>query len=491
MCEIAKETVDLDNRYNKLTPIDNADMGEYKTMLDFAMKEEDLQNIAITGAYGAGKSSILKTYEKTREDKSFLHISLAIFMSDEIGEHEVKSSRNGNDNVYPESPSLQQEAIIEGKILNQLLHKIDYKKIPFTKFKVKKDISPKTPFFYTGILMAFVFSILGLVFFDSLLPFLSEKNINWPKYIFIVVFLLSTIGIICFFVKLFQYNRSISKLTIQGNSVEILQDYDGSIFDRNLNEVLYLFEHVDVDAIVFEDLDRYNTNQIFIKLREINKLLNEKAKGTPIKFFYVLRDDVFTTTDRTKFFDFIIPIVTVLDIYNARDELTTQLADKDFSPVFLRGIAFYIQEMRLLYNIVNEYNIYFDKVESKKGEEYQNKEKLLAMVTYKNIFPRDFSDLQKNQGYVATLFAAYKKIAQENLDKQLEKINETIQKKSYYKMDVHASTVPITIVHHSGITPSLMEKSLLFVRFIIMFLELMTMEQHQLLGRFQRTFESF
>lgn len=30
--------------------------------------------------------------------------------------------------------------------------------------------------------------------------------------------------------------------------------------------------------------------------------------------------------------------------------------------------------------------------------------KMLAMITYKNLFPRDFSELQLNQGFVYSLF---------------------------------------------------------------------------------------
>ena len=49
---------------------------------------------------------------------------------------------------------------------------------------------------------------------------------------------------------------------------------DDSYFDKYLNEVLYLFEQVDADAIVFEDMDRFNSNVIFERLREVNNLTN-------------------------------------------------------------------------------------------------------------------------------------------------------------------------------------------------------------------------
>src|SRR5690606_34103895 len=61
-------------------------------------------------------------------------------------------------------------------------------------------------------------------------------------------------------------------------------------------------------------------------------------------------------------------------------------------------VAFYVDDMRLLYNVVNEFHIYFQKFQ---GKEFQGKEfmdKLFAMIVYKNIYPEDFVKLGRNQG---------------------------------------------------------------------------------------------
>ena len=72
-----------------------------------------------------------------------------------------------------------------------------------------------------------------------------------------------------------QKNKNIfRKVNLQGNEIEIFEENEDSYFDKYLNEVLYLFEKSDADVIVFEDMDRYNVNQIFEKLREINTLIN-------------------------------------------------------------------------------------------------------------------------------------------------------------------------------------------------------------------------
>ena len=63
--------------FEKLAPIDTADIDVYEEAIDFAFENDDIRNIAISGAYGSGKSSLLATYKKTHEDKKFIHISLA------------------------------------------------------------------------------------------------------------------------------------------------------------------------------------------------------------------------------------------------------------------------------------------------------------------------------------------------------------------------------------------------------------------------------
>ena len=63
-----------------------------------------------------------------------------------------------------------------------------------------------------------------------------------------------------------------------------------------MNEVLYLFENSNADAVVFEDMDRFNANRIFERLHEINTLANiqlNKENKPPLRFFYLLRDDIF------------------------------------------------------------------------------------------------------------------------------------------------------------------------------------------------------
>ena len=196
------------------------------------------------------------------------------------------------------------------------------------------------------------------------------------------------------------------KLNLQGNEIEIFEESNDSYFDKYLNEVLYLFENTDANAIVFEDIDRYNANEIFERLREVNTLTNLQLEkdNKVLRFFYLLRDDIYDSKDRTKFFDYIIPIVPVVDSSNSFDQFishfeNTEIYDR-LDESFLQGLSLYIDDMRLLKNIYNEFIIYFNRLNITE----LNCNKMLAIITYKNIFPRDFANLQLNRGFVYTLF---------------------------------------------------------------------------------------
>ena len=85
-------------RFHKLTPRDDVEIGIYSDALDYVFEQDDLKNIAVTGPFGAGKSSILESYKKQRSDLTFLHISLARFdepASSTVGQ-EPKENGNGN-----------------------------------------------------------------------------------------------------------------------------------------------------------------------------------------------------------------------------------------------------------------------------------------------------------------------------------------------------------------------------------------------------------
>lgn len=190
------------------------------------------------------------------------------------------------------------------------------------------------------------------------------------------------------------FGLSLKSVSLKDVEIRPAHDDQTSILNRHLDEILYFFQTTGYDLVIIEDLDRFNDAEIFVTLREINSLINENAgvKRT-VRFLYALRDDMFVNTDRTKFFEFIIPVIPIINTSNSIDMVLVQgrrlALDDRLDRQFLREVSRYLNDLRLIQNIFNEYAIYVANLETD-GENLLDANKLLAILIYKNVYPRDF-----------------------------------------------------------------------------------------------------
>ena len=461
-----------------LTPINDIELGIYEDAINFSLKNDKILNVAISGSYGSGKSSLLETYKKKHPEKNFLNISLTHFNSMEnsgnIKENNKKVNNNAGQDNLEENDNEKTKSlanVLEAKILNQMLHQISEKNIPLTYFKIKGKFSKIRLVFSTIFILVFILSFFQIIFFEKWHNFIVGlyhmkfvynifKKSTYPCFKLISGIILTTFsGIFIYKILKFQKTKNfLKKLNIQGNEFEIAGDNEDSYFDKYLNEVIYLFENSGVDAIIFEDIDRYEISEIFERLREINKLVNSKLKNKKnniilrfifdklgkignyfspkrktLKFFYLLRDDIYISKDRTKFFDFIIPVIPVIDSSNSYDKIVELLKENNYynlNPNFLYKISLYIDDMRLLKNICNEFKIYYKKLSGAKNDTKISSNKIFSIIVYKNLFPKDFSDLQLNQGFVYNLFSQKDKFLEERIKEINDQINFLNQQKN-------------------------------------------------------------
>lgn len=399
-----KEENTKDSKYNfyALTPVDDAKISVYESALNFVFTHDNVRNVALSGSYGSGKSSVIASYKKQHSDKKFMHISLAHFHSTSINKDKAVS--NGE---------VLTEAVLEGKILNQLIHQIPHGEIPLTNFRIKRESSKKQNIF--TVLLLGIGIVLGLYafMFEKWTTLAQALTVSWLKNISdlslhqegrLIAGLIVFVIFVYQLVELMERRYFIKKADVSGLEIEIFDDSNESFFDKYLNEVLYLFRKAEVDVIVFEDIDRFDSSGIFERLHEVNTLVNNDRKGAPLRFFYLMRDDIFESKDRTKFFDFIIPIIPVVDGSNSLDILIERfkesgLIDGDKSMPrfeFLEELSLYIDDMRILLNICNEFQVYHGRLSTTE----QDPNKMLALIAFKNLFPRDFADLQSRCGFM-------------------------------------------------------------------------------------------
>ncbi|OTP81933.1 hypothetical protein [Gilliamella apicola] len=406
--------------FEKLTPttLSFDEMRGYNEAIDFIFKEKDLLNIAISGPYASGKSSVIKTYEEEHKELNGIHISLSYFSPN-------LKSKIKNKNPDDEF-TFNDELMLERKIINQLIHQIDPKQIPSTDFKVKAESKSWINIFWASIISLF---FCCFIYIDKTL---LNKWLEEPTQLTLILIgsLFALITFVSYkFIDLQNRKNLIRKLKIFQNEIDISSsECDVSYFDKYLDEIIYILDKSKLDFIVFEDIDRYDDNLILSKLRELNYIYNkrqknhkEEQKGKQIKFIYLIKDEIFDSKERTKFFDYILPIVPVMDNSNSLGKMEELFKSKniysDFSISFLDTLSLYLDDIRLIKNICNEYIIYKKKLPHQTN--WFKKENLLAIIVYKNIFPEDYSltRLGLGQGVVHRII--------ESLIKQNNTIYET------------------------------------------------------------------
>lgn len=143
--------------FQKLTPISDADLSVYEEAIDYVFDNNDIRNIALSGAYSSGKSSILESYKKKHANRRFVHISLTHFQSPEQDDGQVDEP--------------VKESVLERKILNQLIHQIPAAKIPQTNFRVKKDVHEKDIWTFTIFTVLSIWSVLFLLSSSTIVSF--------------------------------------------------------------------------------------------------------------------------------------------------------------------------------------------------------------------------------------------------------------------------------------------------------------------------------
>jgi hypothetical protein len=398
-----KNTEDLG--YSSLSPIDNGDEnGHYSKAILWALnnrKKEDIKNIALTGPYGSGKSSIIKTFQKNYKgnDLKFLNISLATFK-----EEKPELDENGKEINVDKTDLLR---LIEISILEQIFYHEEDSKIPDSRFKKIKSYSQKKLIFYSFCYVLFTLALYNYFnnyFIQSIFKdyAISSNICNIIHYGSIIIIALGMFFIIMKSVRIIS-SITLNKLVLHNAEIGMGDNNSKSILNHHIDEILYFFSIRPYNVVIIEDLDRFQETEIFTKLREVNLLLNhsEKTKSKEIVFLYAVRDDMFTDKDRTKFFDFIIPVIPVINSSNSSEILLKKKNQFKYllSDNLIEDISFFIDDMRLLHNITNEFYLYKEKL-----NENLNQDKLFGLITYKNIYPNDFMKLSYNEGSLFKIF---------------------------------------------------------------------------------------
>ena len=399
--------------------------------LKFALEQSDSRNIAITGHYGSGKSSVANTcIDEMGIANKVLRISMSTFS-------------------LPSENEDQNSIEIEYKIVQHLLYKCDKNKIPYSGFKrIHEPVVRNYEQYIVCILVALACFVIAFEpsilridsFYDGYYRLFGERAGWWINLIAdacsvgYLVWFLFRVGKITA-TKLNQF-RNI-KIEAKGVKLEASTNVDVSVFNKYLDEIIYIIQENQYNYILFEDLDRLDSSdKLFLKIRELNMLINEsetfKKQGRIVRFIYAIRDDVFTRDLRTKCFDYIVSVVPVVDHYNVTDYLIKEYKNKGLfktidTPV-LEQLLSKVAGLRELKNIVNEYSLFQKSLKTHLSSDDENYEqKLLAVIVYKNLFPQDFAKAYLKQGLFYAIFKNKSLFSEDETKELREKANASIQ----------------------------------------------------------------
>ena len=411
--------------YKDLAPNDTIENGEeYLQSLDWALQDSKIKNIALAGPYGAGKSSVIDTFLKRKDSRPF---STRIY--DKFHGRRIPSSKNSlkismatfssslNDSDDSSKVKLDINEIETG-ILKQLFYKVKYYRIPQSRYR-KLHTVDSYKIFFSEIILLLIIILFVFVFNFSYFSSLYENVIQAGNRIHLssipTLILFSTLCLVTLWIFALIYRFILSKFSLKqikitaSASVEASESSNESVFNKNLDEIIYFFEETKYQYVFFEDLDRLDNPELFIHLRELNTLLNnDDAIKNPIVFIYAVKDDIFLGNDRTKFFDFIIPIVPIINSTNSSELLLKRISSESGNPVFqnisqetILDISPFISDMRTLQNICNEFIVYKNTL----GYEISlSDDRMFAIMAFKNLYPKDFSELQNESGIVKKAF---------------------------------------------------------------------------------------
>lgn len=405
-----EENKNINYKYLSLSPVSDPEYNYSSELLYQKICDKDIRNIGIVAPYGAGKSSLIATFKEKYNDKKIngnkikcLNISLASFNIDE----------DDKENLSKENSSKKESIIgdidnaVEKSILQQMLFKKEKQDLP--QSKISRIRSNNISLVLKSIVMVFalLIAIISFIFFFQAMGgnYLIKDKLTYSLLTYGVFGVLGFICCVGVLVNMIQ----ISTLKVKDIEVAFCNEKE-SLLNKFLDEVLYFFQKTKYNVVFIEDLDRFDNLSIFVKLRELNNILNENEKiykKRKIVFVYAVKYQMFKTDEeRTKFFDFIISLLPALSPVNARDKiksglLEVGLGENWLTDEYINDISIYFKDYRVLNSTINDCvqtinNVNISKIND---NDVMNKHIcLFSLMAYKNIHPNKYAELEKEKG---------------------------------------------------------------------------------------------
>ena len=438
--------------------------GLYVKKLEQAVRNPKVRNIALTGGYGTGKSSVIQglieRIHSSKELKKIRPITISLPTIQIADDSDSKDDRTDR---------------IQREIVKQLLYRSNPRKMRGSQYRRITHVTTAqraTACFIVAIPLTFAFWLLAKPDWHW-----SQGGSLWGYWQPAVV--QTILWGLTFYVDWMWVNKPALKGLQLGPAKLELEKNDSSYFDKYLNEIIYYFEVSGTNLVIFEDLDRFDNPYIFDALHELNELINIslgqerfiEQKNPSVKFLYATRDSIFEhrtkgivendaarhihrreVENRTKFFDVIVPIVPFSTSHNAYEYLK-QLIDNSAFPIaidrkLLEIVGSEISDYRLLANIVSEFQVFAEQIFTSWGNNKETAEffkdhanYLFAFVTYKNTHLTEYEKIRTGESAIDKINKRFSIMKSEiNIMSQtlLQELGDALREKIDEKYKVHS-----------------------------------------------------
>lgn len=413
----------------------------YQKYLQKAFRNRNIKNIAVSGNLGSGKSSIIRSFDRSRNGKEkFLYISLIDF----VRKQDISNGAN------PINPNDRKGGKLSAeKLANSFLAQVTARcrpgELPQKSLELIPEKGNKAMLLAAAVTLLFgqVFMLLfpepfGTIARSLRIP--DSLNAYVHDVLYITACLTSALILYGICSTLFS-SLLINSITLKNDHAAAEMKIKSALPALDANQLalvcaLYSLRKKVDRTVVFEDLDRLHnecSSELLDMLRDTNDLVNTYCSEREFfpkqyRFIYALSDNLFAADMRVKFYDFILPIIPIVNHHNSN----VLLAD------ILRGfgikrnqrekweaiskLSVFLTDNRMLRDFQNEFMVYRDiyvanlNPQKKSGKRkvsqpLQNnssmqlsQDELLTIagiVIYKTLFPSKFASMFAADGYAS------------------------------------------------------------------------------------------
>ena len=195
-------------------------------------------------------------------------------------------------------------------------------------------------------------------------------------------------------------NGSIKGISAKNISADLTDNKPD--FDQLIDLIIYYFHKTHRRVIIFEDIDRLGSPEIFEELHQLNFVLNNRLRiFGKVKFIYAIKGSSFSNYEtevvgieqiNTKVFDLVIPVIPFLTKINFnevfQEEYKKSKLDMNIASID-KILSRHTSDMRVVKSVINNILIYANTFNELQTEEDYNN--IAALSVIRVFCPDDFA----------------------------------------------------------------------------------------------------